>query len=566
MKRNALLSLFLLLLLPAAAFAHGGQYSPPGPGGRGADSGGQVPPGTSDPPDARKVVTRWEAWWAANKESYLRLGERMREARPGVGVTTPGGGDEVDPRIAAEERVRESLVPLFIEALGDDYFDVRTAAAIALGKTEDARGLRPLMEAARKDGHKEVREAATLGLGLLGKTDAVPFLDLLMGDPKGEQRQRAFAAFSLGLIGGEDSAASLLRFIDPDQGPKYAGGDRRNGPLMASVFVALGLTGHASAPAKLRAALESSDYDDTVHSFVILSLGRVGDRDSLDRLTGMLRRESDAMLRRSAAIAVGRIATEQDQESVDALFSALTDDKDPVTRHFASIALAQLDKGKVRARLRARFPRSDLMDRPFVALALGICRDRTSAEMLRKAVESSNDESERSALCLALALMGDKEAVPLLTANVERRGRPWLQSYSAIGLGLLDSQESIPLLSKKLDDSNESRIRMNLGVALGLLKAPEAEKYFRTTLKGDGSIYERSSAAMSLAVLRVNAAMPDMVDLYRDPKEKDMVRAFAIVALGVLAEPAKVPKLARIAIDHNYSISVDPLDEVLSIL
>jgi HEAT repeat protein len=280
----------------------------------------------------------------------------------------------------------------------------------------------------------------------------------------------------------------------------------------------------------------------------------------------MLRRESDAMLRRSAAIAVGRIATEQDEASVDALFSAMTEDNDPVTRHFASISLAQLDQGKIRARLRARFPKSDLLDRPFVALALGICKDTASAEQLRKALEKSKDESQSSALCLALALMGDTESIPMLTANVESKSRPWLQSYSAIGLGLLGSRESIPLLAKRLDDSNESRIRMNLGVALGLLKAPEAAQYFRDTLKGDGSLYERSSAAMSLAVLRINAAMPELVDVYRNPKEKDMVRAFAVVALGVLADPAPIPKLARIAIDHNYSISVDPLDEVLSIL
>jgi len=40
----------------------------------------------------------------------------------------------------------------------------------------------------------------------------------------------------------------------------------------------------------------------------------------------------------------------------------------------------------------------------------------------------------------------------------------------------------------------------------------------------------------------------------------------AIVALGILADPSEIPKLARFSIDNNYGVTVDPLNEVLSIL
>src|SRR5262245_27349706 len=137
----------MTLAAPAAAFAHGGSYVPPSGG-----SAPQVPPGTADPP---APTTRWETWWASNKEYYLRLGEEMRDDPEGPTTGFAGGTpkkreSKEEVRAERDALVRESLVPLFIEALGDESFEVRTAAAIALGKSGDARGQKPLRDAAMK--------------------------------------------------------------------------------------------------------------------------------------------------------------------------------------------------------------------------------------------------------------------------------------------------------------------------------------------------------------------------------------------------------------------------------
>jgi HEAT repeat protein len=71
---------------------------------------------------------------------------------------------------------------------------------------------------------------------------------------------------------------------------------------------------------------------------------------------------------------------------------------------------------------------------------------------------------------------------------------------------------------------------------------------------------------MALGVLRMNEAVPDIASVWRDKEEQDLVRAFAVVSLGLIADPAPVPKLARFAIDNNYTVTVSPLNEVLSIL
>ncbi len=65
-----------------------------------------------------------------------------------------------------------------------------------------------------------------------------------------------------------------------------------------------------------------------------------------------------------------------------------------------------------------------------------------------------------------------------------------------------------------------------------------------------------------------------MGDLSRAKREKPLVRASAIVGLGVLADPAEIPKLAHLAAgngaenaaDNSDSVALDPQNEVLSIL
>src|SRR5207245_2944737 len=102
-----------------------------------------------------------------------------------------------------------------------------------------------------------------------------------------------------------------------------------------------------------------------------------------------------------------------------------------------------------------------------------------------------------------------------------------------------------------------------LAVGLGLLHDARAKEYFVATLRGDGTLYERGGAAMAMGVLRMSDAVTDLVDVYRDPKQLELVRAFCVVALGLIADPSPVPKLSRFSADNNYGLSIDPLNEVL---
>ncbi len=561
--------LFAVAALASAAFAHGGSFSPPGGG---VPAGPQIPPGTADPPTP---TTRWETWWAANKESYLRLAEQMRNDDDPTSRGLGGGKPKADVSAAElrklrDDATRDALVPVFVEALSDESFEVRTAAAVALGKTGAAEGSKPLRETSVKDKHKDVRDSAVLSLGLLGRPIDIPFLDARLRDEKENPRHRAFAGFALGLIGGEDAAAALLRFAEgsPDKPPTF---EHEPPALISSVFVAMGLTGDPRVAPTLRQALANPRYDENVHAFCVLSLGRMKDRESLADFGALLSQERpsqrDVGLRRSAAIALGRIAKAEDKTSVDALLGAANGDPDEMVRQFAAIAVGGIADDAVRTRLEKMFDDATAPARPFLALALALAHDVKAEPALVAALAKETDESTRSSYCIALALLGDREAAPLIQKQLDERGRVWLNGYAALSLGLLHYVEAADVLNQRLTTDNDPRLRGNLAVGLGLMHDPRSKAWLLATLKKqEGTVYERGGAAMALGVLRLDGAAPEIVNVYRDKGEKEMVRAFAVVSLGLIADPSPVPKLSRFAIDNNYTLAIDPLNEVLTIL
>ncbi len=551
------LTAFVCLLAAAGpAFAHGGQYR----GGGGPSSGPSVPPGPADRP---APTTTWETWWSANKEFHLRLHERMRGEGEDVTPTGERARTRVVQREAEDAARREELLPVFLDALHDDSFEVRTAAAIALGKLGAPEAVAPLRVAQKDDPHNDVRDAALLATGMLRSEANLPFLLEVLQDPANNARHRGFAAFGIGMYGGDDAAMLLVRFLQGG-GARYVGGRRVSPVLLASVYVALGLTGSAQALEPLREA--AAGDDDELRAYAILALGRLGDRAVLEDVVGYLKLEKDANVRRSSAITLGKLAHSDDAEAVSVLFAAL-DDREPLTRHFAAVALGGIADAPQRERLAREMVKAPTAERPFYALALGIANDGTHAPLIRKLLAAERDENIRGGYCIALGLLGDVTAVPLLEQAAAERGEIWLPGYAALSLGMVGSRSSAALLRERLATANDPRLRMNIAIALGLLHDERAKIFLTQTVSSrDATVYERGSAAMSLGVLRLNEAVPDLLAVYRDTKQQEMVRAMSVVALGVLADPSPVGQLTRFSIDNNYGLGNDPLNEVLSIL
>jgi HEAT repeat protein len=567
-----------ILLSAASAYAHGGSMNPgsvppdpgvplgpPWHGPKFKENEPELTPGGGDP---KVAITRWETWWSNNKDAYLRLAERAAGDAPGATPSSLPPSERA--KEAAERRatsMRKRLAVLFTEALADPSFEVRTAAAIALGKTGQAEGSEPLRRAALTDAHKDVRDSAVLGLGLSGRQADIPFLEKMLFDREENPRRRGFAAFAIGIIGGEDAAVTLLRFSDerPDGGkPEPL---RKKPELAASVFIGMGMTGCADVLPRLRAAAADTEFDENVRSFALLSLGRLKDRASLAMLSTTLTNERDPALRRAAALALGRAAGPDDAAVVAALAKALTEDRDPLTKHFAATSLGTIGGVPVREALRRAFKEGDDKDRAFAALALGIAKDAESAPMVRAALEDKQDESDAGSLCIALGLMSDAASAPAIEKTLNGAKKVWLRGYAALALGMCGATSAVESLHKRLEGEGDPRMRMNLAMALGMLHDPKAKSYLVDTLRGADTFFEKGSAALALGALRMSAAVPDLEVVARDGKSEEMLRAFTLVALGDIADPSPVPKLSRFSVDGNYdaAVRVDPLNEVLTI-
>lgn len=562
LRRRNWIVLGALLLLASTAAAHGGTYRGPSGGGKGPGAGFDPTAG-----DRSVGATRWESWWANNKDYYLRFARefhaRGATATPSIRADQEDDEGDSEPDFETEVEQRFHLRVLRA-ALADESDEVRASAAIALGKVGRPEARLELIEALRDDSSATVRDACLVGLGLLGDpADVDPLVERLF-DEEGSVQTRSFAAFSLGLLGGAEAAAELERFL-LEGVPRQRRERRKELELLASTAVALGLCGGDSARDLLRLVLVSDAYPDDLRPYVMLSIGRLGDAGARTVLVRELISSERADFRRAAAVALGKLGAGDDPLVVDALLGAVHHDDDPVTRHFAGLALGEIDSLELRDALRELLRNGDVRCRPFAALALGRLQDKGSAPLLRKALSGARESSERGALSLALALVGDRESVEVIRSQVRPFVDPWLQGYSALALGILDDLACRDRLWERLEDTKDIDLQTNLSLALGMLGDRRLPEFLVEQATGRMSAFT-PNAAMVVGMLRIRRAQPALVKCFYDELADDQQRAFCIVALGMLWDSSEHPRLSRYAVGHDHSLRLSPLDEILSIL
>src|SRR5436853_691960 len=82
----------------------------------------------------------WLMWWSLNAEEFLD----PADAKSG-GNASESNKDHVTP--ATPEMIRAEVIPVLMAALRDDDREVRDSAAIALGRSGDARDVGALITA-----------------------------------------------------------------------------------------------------------------------------------------------------------------------------------------------------------------------------------------------------------------------------------------------------------------------------------------------------------------------------------------------------------------------------------
>jgi HEAT repeat protein len=211
-------------------------------------------------------------------------------------------------------QIKESVIPTFRKYLTHDHYEMRSTAAIALGKVgskEDTKALLNLMS----DDNKQVRESAALALGILQNPEAVPYLVHVMKDnTEGRKftkrnkilyRTRGFAALSLGLIGDQSAIEPLTAMIDSKESHKDV-------PICAITALGLFKDKAISVVPRLINLLEDPDSDTFYRAYAANSLGKIGDKSAVPALLKAAN-DKNWHVRNSSIISLGLLVRDGDE-------------------------------------------------------------------------------------------------------------------------------------------------------------------------------------------------------------------------------------------------------------
>jgi HEAT repeat protein len=474
-----------------------------------------------------------------------------------VPEAAPAPGPAVDP-------VEGIVLPALLRAMADPDGEVRSAAAVALGKIGSARAY-PVLRAALTDAHPDVRDGAVLAMGLLRDEFGLDDFAGLLLDPAVRGRTRGFAALAAGICGGDASADLLLRFLAPQSDSLRMGGLQRTPDLEACAVLGLGLTGSRRGVETLRRLLSGPNHEEVVRGAACTALARLGDRDSLPHVLRALG-HAEAAVRQSACLALGVLAVPEDEDVVRALVRAGTTDRDAATRQFALVSLGKIGGPAALRALRAALEQGDHCERPFAALALAAAGDRATAPLLRTLLRSSGAAGPRGAAAVALGLLADGDALADLRGLAFGKADPALRIHCMTALGLAADADSVPSFRAALEDEPDPRIRLAAAVALSILQDEGAGPALARLAEKGESAAVRSHSAYFLGIVGGADAAPVLVRILQDRTQPVLLRTFAAAGLGVLADRSPMPVLSALGADGNFRLPIDPAQEVATFL
>lgn len=525
----------------------------PSPSSSGAASHGSASASIASV-DSGRTLDAWWVWWEFNKLEYLDVRGLEQRLESDVG-RTPG---EIASMTEPLRRVR---LPLLIGTLGDPDAEVRAAAALTLGRIGREEAVAPLV-ALLSDPSQRVRQHALFGLGATGTSRGAEVLLALLehGGRLGAEEESVvpravpLAILALGIgrrMGMDPGVASAVALLAPRVGeasrPRALWAAclfQRLAPQPALEALALELARNRAQPVVVRAA-------------ALEALGASNDPAAMACLQDALfGRELE--LRRSAELALGR----SPQAAATAiLMTACELESEPLARGFALLSLGMRGGARACDFLLQVFERGPLAAEPWAALALGI-HARTSADpriaaALLAAGPRLRNEDSRPAVLLALGLARETRAESRARAALEHSESPRERGYAATALALLGGDANRACLRARLERERSGFVRASIAQALAVYGDDADVPALFAALRELGDHGLQAVTAASLGQLGAVAALPGLDELAQQAESSALVRATAFGGLGVLlarGAPLILPSVSRGA---NFALYED---------
>ena len=508
-------------------------------------------------------VMGWESWWYFNCERFFEPTANSEQPK-----TRAFGQTEADERARLPMKLRQQIVPILRRSLIDSDPGVRIRGVYSLAKVGSPAGVNDVLRVLG-DRDPRVRHAAVVSLGLLGNSKAAPILESILRDGQDGRKwlgvkdeislmTRSLAASAIGLLGAQTDIVDtpayerLLSVIEARHGESE---------LAVSGLIAMGLMRSAPAVPRLIKCLNDTKRDASIRGFAANALGKIGDRSAIKALLAAMK-DGYGPVRHSAVISLGLLGAPTDREVVAALDAVADKGADRGLRHFSIIALGEIGGVDARNRLARLVRKGDDLEQSFAAIALGIyClehddpEEQELGELVHQRLKRCRNEKKKGAFYIALGLMGHDDAAPALRSTLNRKGRQWLRTYAGLGLGLMRHDAASDDLLGIMKSPGDPSLRSASSIALGLIGNETALDVMRKVMIDEGPVAARGATLHDLGRTGDDDTIWELGRLLGaegKKRERDVVRAFAARALGLLGDRSDQPLLASISRDSNY--------------
>jgi len=177
----------------------------------------------------------------------------------------------------------------------------------------------------------------------------------------------------------------------------------------------------------------------------------------------------------------------------------------------------------------------------------------TAGIALRTAVRNCNKVEDLGAYGLAVGLRRDSGASGLLLAKLDRTRDSGARAYVALGLGLIRDRAAIePLREIIAHKRSQPELREQCGVALGLLYDHELAPILLAELAEGQDSRKCQDLAVALGSLSDRRSIDALTTMLRNLKLDDTARTTAAVALGRIADASPLTWRSLLATGTNY--------------
>jgi len=530
-----------------------------GPAGRGGITGGPGRPGggrgafTKRNRAVTAPTNTWEEWWARNRYRFLNFSGKNSGARY---VYTPSGERGPEHSASAPSGLRLKCARAISPFLKSPSAQVRRTAALALGRLDDETSL-PTVIAFLEDRNETVRTAAVLALGFFHSSRARYILLNIAGGTRAGRRFVNVSTLPPAFRGYAGIALALARDRDAARVLTAAAEDEDNDPgARALALEGLGLLGGPKALRFLSSFTERKKTDTRLLSAAVTALSKTGDSSVLPVLTRCLGAK-ETILRQSAALALGSLASPRDPDAMKALFCAFAGTCNPCLKGFALTAMGEIGGLDAVKKLELVLKRGTSVDLAWAGLGLGIALSSMPGEkvpdVLLSKLKKKGSVSTRGAMAIALGLARCKEAAPDLIRLVEKGGDPYFRGYCAMALGMIGDPAAIPALRDALLEKNLYPLCTQAALALSLMHDRGSVPVLTDLLLTTKSLGVMVVASRGLLWLGADEEIDRLLDFLATTRSKEGTYMAVITLLSKLAVGQKIPFLGRVAARSNYS-------------